>query len=248
MLNEEAQLQQVEHLFDSLEARQRMPLDHLAELVAQIPEVVANGFGIYGIVKKLDDPRVLALVEPYAVARLTNVNNDTHVSIVNRGQWRAIGRACVPRRGRSPEFSGITPEIEVDPAVVPVRLLVLENAQLILLVPGAFALVTALYWDEVKMNDLERNPVLRAVHAGLRWQRCARRCPFVAREEASGQCVPRMRVYLPWKNQTGVTGGLLFGMTVGRTTHGRFGGLEGRGATKSLQRKCSSPNGSSSAG
>src|SRR5216117_465211 len=124
MLNEEAQLQQVEHLLDSLEPRQRMPLDYFSELVAQIPEIVADGFGIHGIVKELDDPRVLALVEPYAFARLANVNNDTRVSIVNRGQGRAICRAWVPRRGGRPEFSGITPEIEVDPAVVPVCLLV----------------------------------------------------------------------------------------------------------------------------
>src|SRR6266849_9876144 len=98
MLNEEAQLHEVEYLLDSLEPRQRMPLDHFSELVAQIPEIVANGFGIHGIVEELDDPRVLALVEPYAFARLTYVNNDTRVPIVDRRQWRAIRRACVPRR------------------------------------------------------------------------------------------------------------------------------------------------------
>ena len=37
MLNEEAQLQQVEHLLDSLEPRQRMPPDYFSELFAQIP-------------------------------------------------------------------------------------------------------------------------------------------------------------------------------------------------------------------
>src|SRR5207247_1884350 len=127
------------------------------------------GFGIHGIVKELDDPRILTLVEPYAFARLTYVHNDIRVSIVDGGQGRAIRRACVPRRGGSSEFSGITPEIEVDPAVVPVCLLVLENSQLILPVPGAFALRTPLYWDGVKVNDLKRNLVLRAVHASLRW-------------------------------------------------------------------------------
>src|SRR5439155_22558164 len=54
MLNEEAQLQQVEHLLDSLEPRQRMPPDYFSELVAQIPEIVSNVFGIHGIVKELD--------------------------------------------------------------------------------------------------------------------------------------------------------------------------------------------------
>src|SRR5713226_8641793 len=240
MLNEEAQLQQVEHLLDSLEPRQRMPFEYLSELVAQISEIVANGFGIHGIVKELDDPRILALVEPYAFARLAYVYNDKRVSIVDGSQGRAIRRARVPRRGGSPEFGCITPEIEVDPAVVPVRLLVLENAQLILRVPGAFALRTPVYWDGVKVNDLKRNPVLRAVHAGLRWQRCARRCPFVAREEAPGQCVPTMRMYLPSKsNQTGVTCGLPFGMTVARLANAFFvvtrsrnsGGIASRVAT-----------------
>src|SRR5438046_10283945 len=101
MLNEEAQLQQVEHLLDSLEPRQRMPLDYFSELVAQIPEIVANGFRIHGIVKELDDPRILALVEPYAFARLTYVHNDIRVSIVDGGQGRAVRRACAPRRGGS---------------------------------------------------------------------------------------------------------------------------------------------------
>src|SRR2546422_931109 len=174
---------------------------------------VSNRFAIHGIVKELDDPRILALVEPYAFARLTYVHNDIRVSIVDGGQGRAIRRACVPRRGGSSEFGDIAPEIEVDPAVVPVRLLVLENAQLILLVPGAFALRTSLYWDGVKVNDPKRNPVRRAVHAGLRWQRCVWRCPLLAREEASGQCVPTMRMYVPSKsNQAGVTCGLPFGM------------------------------------
>src|SRR6266852_1060785 len=154
MLNEEAQLQQVEHLLNPLEPRQRMPPDYFSELVAQIPEIVANGFGIHGIVKELDDPRILALIEPHASTHLTYVNNDSRVSIMNGSQWRAIRRACVPRRGGSPEFGGITPEIEVDPAVVPVRLLVLENSQLIRRVPGAFALRTPVYWDGVKGNDL----------------------------------------------------------------------------------------------
>jgi len=71
MLNEEAQLQQVEHLLDPLEPRQRMPPDYFSELVAQIAEIVSNGLGIHGIGKKLDDPCILALVEPYAFARLT---------------------------------------------------------------------------------------------------------------------------------------------------------------------------------
>src|SRR6266403_742816 len=96
MLNEEAQLQQVEYLLDSLESRQRMPLDHLSELVAQIPEIVTNGFGIHHIVKKLDDPRILAPVEPYAFARLTYVHNDIRVYIVDGGQGRAFRRGCVP--------------------------------------------------------------------------------------------------------------------------------------------------------
>src|SRR5438876_4254872 len=168
MLNEEAQLQDVEHLLDSLEPRQRMPFDYFSELVAQIPEIVSNRFGIHGIVKELNDPRILALIEPHAFARLTYVHDDIRVSIVDGGQRCAIRRACVPRRGGGSEFGGITPEIEVDPAVVPVRLLVLKNAQLILLVPGACALRTPVYWDGVKVNDLKRNPVLRAVHAGLR--------------------------------------------------------------------------------
>ena len=86
MLNEEAQLQQVEHLLDPLEPRQRMPPDYFSELVAQIPEIVANGFGIHGIVKDLDDPRILAPIEPHAFTRLTYVNNDTRVSIVDRRQ------------------------------------------------------------------------------------------------------------------------------------------------------------------
>src|SRR5213596_1230958 len=83
MLNEETQLQQVEHLLDSFEPRQRMPLDYFSELVAQILEIVSNGFGIHGIVKELDDPRILALVEPYAFTRLTYVHNDIRVSIVD---------------------------------------------------------------------------------------------------------------------------------------------------------------------
>ena len=112
-------------------------------------------------------------------------------------------------------LAGFTPEIEVDPAVVPVRLLVLENSQLILLVPGSFALRTSVYWDGVKVNDLKRNPVRRAVHGGLRSQRCVWRCPLLAREEASGQCVPTMRMYLPSKSN-GVTSGLPCGMIVAR--------------------------------
>src|SRR5438552_15940812 len=107
MLNEEAQLQQVEHLLDSLEPRQRMPLDYFSELVAQIPEIVANRFGSHGIVKELDDPRILALVEPYAFARLTYVHNDIRVSIVDGGQERASLRACIPRRGGRSKLSGL---------------------------------------------------------------------------------------------------------------------------------------------
>src|SRR5207247_9512142 len=125
--------------------RPRMPLDDSSASLAQIPEIVANGFGIHGIVKELDDPSICALVEPYAFARLTYVHNDIRISIVDGGQGRAVRRACAPRRGGSSEFGDITPEIEVDPAVVPVRLLVLENSQLILLIPGAFALRTPLY-------------------------------------------------------------------------------------------------------
>src|SRR5205807_788833 len=82
-----------------LEPRQRMPLDYFCELVAQIPEIVANGFRIHGIVKELDDPRTLALVEPYTFARLTYDHNDIRVSIVDGGQGRAVRRACAPRRG-----------------------------------------------------------------------------------------------------------------------------------------------------
>src|SRR5438445_11048675 len=100
MLNEEAQLQQVEHLLDSLEPRQRMPLDYFCELVAQIPEIVANGFRIHGIVKELDDSRILALVEPYGFARLTYVHNDIRVSIVYGGQGSAVRGACARRRWR----------------------------------------------------------------------------------------------------------------------------------------------------
>src|SRR2546428_1210040 len=212
MLNEEAQLQQVEHLLDSREPRQRMPLDYFSELVAQIPEIFANGFGIHGIVKELDDPRILTLVEPHAFARLTYVHNDIRVSIVDGGQGRAIRRACVPRRGGSSEFSGITPEIEVDPAVVPVCLLVLENSQLILPVPGAFALRTPVYWDGVKVNDLKRDPVLRAVHAGLRWQRCV---SIVSAEDASGQCAPTTRMWRSSRSkQTAVSCGLPLGTRV----------------------------------
>jgi hypothetical protein len=107
-----------------------MPPDYFSELFAQIAEIVSNGLGIDGIGKKLDDPCVLALVEPYAFARLTYVDNDTRVSVVDGDQWRAIRRACVPRRGGCPEFGGVTPEVEVDPAVVPVRLLVLAGEQL----------------------------------------------------------------------------------------------------------------------
>src|SRR5438034_11436155 len=99
MLNEEALLQQVEHLLDSLEPRQRMPPDYFSELVAQIPEIIANGFGIHGIVKELDDPRILALVEPYAFARLTYVHNDIRVSIVAGGPGRGFRRGWAPRRG-----------------------------------------------------------------------------------------------------------------------------------------------------
>src|SRR6266849_4079209 len=96
MLNEKAQLQQVEHLLYPLEPCERMPPDYFSELVAQIPKIVSNGFGIHGIVKELDDPRILALVEPYAFARLTYVHNDICVSIVDGGQGCAIRRACVP--------------------------------------------------------------------------------------------------------------------------------------------------------
>jgi len=46
---------------------------------------------------------------------------------------------------------------------------------------------------------------------------------LLAREEASGQCVPTMRMSLPSKaNPTGVTGGLLFGMTVARLANAFF--------------------------
>ena len=99
MLNEEAQLQQVEHLLYPPEPRQRMPPDYFTELVAQIPEIVANGFGIHGIVKELDDPRVLALVEPYTFAGLTNINNDTRVSIVNGSVACHPQGMCTAKRG-----------------------------------------------------------------------------------------------------------------------------------------------------
>src|SRR3990172_730669 len=166
MFHSEPELEQVEHLGEVCQFRDRAlrTREDLQEFLPQILQVILDSLCVHLLFEVLENLLVLALVKPYPPAFGADVHPDGEVTIADGGHPLAILGAGETTLPSGKKLLLIFPKVQVDPSIVPPALLVLEEPQLVGVIPCAAALVTSVDLDRFDLDPTDGGCTLGTLH------------------------------------------------------------------------------------